>query len=487
MPGSRRNPVVVNFRAHELNTGSEEGARSDFEVMIAQLVDALHPGARRISPNPGDGGIDVFLGRLDDRIVVWQSKYFMPRVGRSQRRQIMESFASAQKNARAFGYRIDKWVLCVPSSMDHHTTLWWDGWKSAQHAETSTKICIWDETGLRSRLTRPEAAAVVAAFYPPPGGSPQLPAEAEVGIIVPPADLGPGASAPRDPADRHPRGGETIRIAGRNCLLQGDPQQWRGGDAWVLRTGAATVMAAPPNPAWFRQVLIRRPDPDAEAHAEAIDTQLRLLDRIGGRRGLPRLLEGRVSSVEAAVLSARPAGRTWREVFGPVAPARARPLDRVTAVGLLTVAERVADVLAGLHDAGHTHRALTPDGVLLLDPRGAPALRDLGLAGVRRRPGEGPAEYRAPEQERLGFHGAEVGFRTDVHRLAAMTYHCLTGRPPARGLPAPLHAFGFDVPAELDEVLLAALDPDPDRRPARPGLLIPALRAGIDRLARAGH
>ncbi|CAJ58922.1 MULTISPECIES: serine/threonine protein kinase [Frankia] len=485
MPGPRRDPIVVNFRAHELNTGSEEGARGDFEMMIAQLVDALHPGARRISPNPGDGGIDVFLGRLDDGIIVWQSKYFMPRVVGKHRRQIEESFASAQKNARASGYRIDEWILCIPSSMDHPTTLWWDGWKRTRQAETSTKICSWDETGLRSRLARPEAAAVVAAFYPQPGGSPRPSAE-QFGIAVPSADLGPGGSAAPGPVDQQPRGGETIRIAGRNCLLQGDPQQWRGGDAWVLRTGAATVMATPPRPAWFRQVLIRRPDSAADAHVAAIDTQLRLLDRIGGRHGLPRLIEGRVSSAEAAVLSARPAGRTWREVFGPVDPTRARPLDQVTAVGLLTVVERVADVLTRLHDAGHSHRALTPDGVILTTPRGTPTLRDLGLVGVRRRPGEGPAEYRAPEQERLGFHRPEVGFRTDVHRLAAMAYHCLTGRP-AGGLPAPLRAFGFDVPAELDEVLLAALDSDPDRRPGRPGLLIPALRAGTDHLARAGH
>lgn len=476
---------MVNFRAHEVNTGSAAGARADFEQMIAQLVDVFHPGARQVSANPGDGGIDVFHGRLDDRIVVWQSKYFMPQVAQAHHGQIRKSFASAQKNARAHGYRIDEWILCVPSSMDHPTTLWWDGWRRVQQAETSTKIDIWDETGLRSLLAKPPAAAVLAAYYPPPGGPRPPSPGAELGITVPPADAGAGALTPPRSVDRRPHAGETIRIAGCQCLLYGDPQEWRGGDAWVLRTGAAMVMSTPTRPAMFRQVLIRRPDPEAEAHAAAIDTQLRLLGRIGGRNGLPRLVDGRVGSTEAAVISVRPAGRTWREVFGPVNPARARPLDRVTATALLTVATRTAGVLSRLHETGHSHRALTPDGVTLPGPGDRPLIRDVGLAAVPRRPGEGPAEYRAPEQERLGFHGPEVGFRTDVYRLAAMIYHCLTGRPPAPGRSMPLRAFGLDVPDELEDALQAALDPDPARRPSRPDLLTPALRAGTRHLARS--
>ncbi|ONH59853.1 serine/threonine protein kinase [Frankia sp. CcI49] len=491
MSGPREN-LVVNFRAHELNTGSAAGARADFEQMVAQLVDVFYPGARQVSANPGDGGIDVFHGRLDGRIIVWQSKYFMPQVVRSHRDQIRESFASAQKNARAHGYVIDEWILCVPSSMDHPTTLWWDGWRRAQEAETSTRIDIWDETGLRSRLAQPAAGAVLAAYYPAHTRSRTSPPGAEAGEGIPASGRG-ACDAPEAPlatgpfsADRRPRAGETARIAGCDCLLQGDPQESRG-DGWVLRTGAAMVMSARPGPAWFRQVLIRRHDPQADEQAAAIETQLRLLDRIGGRNGLPRKAAGRVGPGEAAVVSARPAGRTWRDVFGPVAPARARPLDRVTAAALLAVAAAAADVLTRLHDTGHSHRALTPDAVVLPGPGGGAALRDLGLAAVARQPDEGPAEYRSPEQERLGLHGAEVGFRTDACRLAAMTYHCLTGRPPALGSPLPLRAFGLDLPDDLEELLSAALDPDPGRRPALPGPFVTALRAGSDHLGRVGR
>jgi|GEM_PF-3167652 len=515
---------MVNFRAHEMNTGSAAGARADFEQMIAQLVDALHPGARQVSANPGDGGIDVFLGRLDRQITVWQSKYFMPQVTRNHRGQIMESFASAQRNARAHGYRIGEWILCVPSSMDHPTTLWWDSWRRARQAETSTEIDIWDETALRSRLARPAAAAVLAAFYPPTGPRPRLPALAPASapapapgtataIVVPAAEIAADVSAPPPAAtaQQRPHAGETVRIAGRRCLLHGDPEEWRG-DAWILRTGAATVLPSPSSPsspssppkpsnpkpskrpephrpAWFRQVLIGRPGPEADAHAAAIDTQARLLDRFGGRGGLPRLVESRVGPAEAAVICARPAGRTWREVLGPMdAAARGRPLNPAEAAALLAVAANLAEILTRLHETGHDHRALVPDGVALLGGYGpGVALRDIGLAAVPRRPGEGPAEYRAPEQERLGFHGPQVGVRTDAYRLAAMTYHCLTGQPPAFGEVVPLRAFGLQVPDELDEALRTGLDPDPDRRPSLRDRFTPALRAGIDYFARAGR
>ncbi|WP_235498257.1 hypothetical protein [Frankia sp. R43] len=202
MSGPREN-LVVNFRAHELNTGSAAGARADFEQMVAQLVDVFYPGARQVSANPGDGGIDVFHGRLDGRIIVWQSKYFMPQVVRSHRDQIRESFASAQKDARAHGYVIDEWILCVPSSMDHPTTLWWDGWRRAQEAETSTRIDIWDETGLRSRLAQPAAGAVLAAYYPAHTRSRTSPPGAEAGEGIPASGRG-ACDAPEPRSRRAP-------------------------------------------------------------------------------------------------------------------------------------------------------------------------------------------------------------------------------------------------------------------------------------------
>lgn len=69
----------IHFGMHELRTGSVDGARADFEQMLAQLASATNPNVRMIAANPGDWGIDAFAGDLGSAIVVWQSKYFMRR------------------------------------------------------------------------------------------------------------------------------------------------------------------------------------------------------------------------------------------------------------------------------------------------------------------------------------------------------------------------------------------------------------------------
>ncbi|WP_250642954.1 hypothetical protein [Frankia sp. AiPa1] len=286
-------------------------------------------------------------------------------------------------------------------------------------------------------------------------------------------------------------------MAGRACLLEGDPVEQRGGDgSWVLREGAACVLGPVPRPVWFRQVLVRRPGDRAGAVLATVDGQLRLLAEIGARgAGLPSLVAGQLTAAEGVLLSARPTGRSWRDVFGPPAPRQMPPPDKAQAIALLRAAAGAGDALAMLHEAGYSHRAMTPDAVVLPGAsrsRSAvltrPGLRDLGLATVVRLAGEGPTEYRAPEQERLGIAGPHIGTRTDVFRLAAMAYHGLAGvRPGRAALPAPLRGcrLPFPVAQTLDEVLLRALDLDPNRRPNRIRVLADAFRLGAQHLARS--
>lgn len=65
----------INFWAHEVRT-NRQGAREDFEQMIGQLVRAVQPGVKAmvVAANPGDWGIDVFVGELSGVVTVWQSK-----------------------------------------------------------------------------------------------------------------------------------------------------------------------------------------------------------------------------------------------------------------------------------------------------------------------------------------------------------------------------------------------------------------------------
>ncbi|MEV4515785.1 hypothetical protein AB0K00_43380 [Dactylosporangium sp. NPDC049525] len=157
----------INFAAHQLRAGNIAGARDDFEQMLAMLLAAIYPGARAITANPGDWGIDILLGELSGLVVIWQSKYFWPVVGRSQQGQIRESFDSALAAADRNGYRLSQWVLCVPASMDPQTAQWWDNWRARRQRETGVAIELWHENVLRNHLIRPDCAHVRRHFYDP--------------------------------------------------------------------------------------------------------------------------------------------------------------------------------------------------------------------------------------------------------------------------------------------------------------------------------
>jgi tetratricopeptide (TPR) repeat protein len=171
----------INFAAHEVRTNAQ-GARQDFEEMIGQLVHAVRPGVvRMVAANPGDWGIDVFVGDLGGVVTVWQSKYFVPEVaGKAHQAQIRESFNSAVKNAAREGFTLTQWILCVPSSMDGPMTKWWDTWKRKKEREFGVVIDLWDETELRSLLISPDAEAVRRHYYEP--AQPTRPQTAVVGL-----------------------------------------------------------------------------------------------------------------------------------------------------------------------------------------------------------------------------------------------------------------------------------------------------------------
>ena len=155
----------ISFRTHEVRTGSIDGARADFEQMIGQLVRASTPAVRVVSANPGDWGIDVFIGSLADEIVVWQSKYFIDGIGPSQQQQIRESLKSLLATAGEKGFAVRRWVLCIPVSMDGPTTLWWDRWRKKAEKTHGIEIDLWDETELITLLISPDAEDVRAHYY----------------------------------------------------------------------------------------------------------------------------------------------------------------------------------------------------------------------------------------------------------------------------------------------------------------------------------
>jgi predicted NACHT family NTPase len=156
---------MISFHSIIAKTGSKEGARASFEEMLAQLIRLSQPGVRRVEANPGDWGIDVFVGQLDGLISVWQSKFFIDGVGEAQQEQIRQSLASLMASARAQGFSVDTWTLCIPSSMDPKATRWWDGWKKRAETEYGISIQLWDETELRSLLLSLDAGSLREAYF----------------------------------------------------------------------------------------------------------------------------------------------------------------------------------------------------------------------------------------------------------------------------------------------------------------------------------
>lgn len=160
------------------------------------------------------------------------------------------------------------------------------------------------------------------------------------------------------------------------------------------------------------------------------------------------------------------------------------------AMGVSYAADLMVQVLAALnaaHEIGIVHRDLKPDNIMVVHPRPhQPMVKvlDFGIAqGVfgESHPTEeggllfGTAEYMPPEQAR----GEKVDARADIYAAGAILFELLTGTVPFAGEtvqevlahvlvsapPSPAERVRT-IPAELDALVLSALDKDPRRRPA---------------------
>lgn len=133
------------------------------------------------------------------------------------------------------------------------------------------------------------------------------------------------------------------------------------------------------------------------------------------------------------------------------------------AARMRTAVVPIAQALESLHGEGIVHADVSPSNILF-DVDGRPALADLGasrLLGGDSRGGSTPG-FAAPESA-----DGDAGAAGDVFSLAAVAWFCLTGRAPvALQDRAPLPMLVPEADAELGDLLDAALDPDPERRPA---------------------
>ena len=137
-----------------------------------------------------------------------------------------------------------------------------------------------------------------------------------------------------------------------------------------------------------------------------------------------------------------------------------RPMNIRRAVEL---AVQVADAVADAHAAGFVHGGLSPDSIVITAKGHAkiPAFELASRGGFEPDLGEVKLrDYDSPEEAR----GQSADERSDIHSVGSVLYEMITTRRPLhRGASAP-SASNAHVPAELDEIVLKAVAPNPDSR-----------------------
>jgi predicted Ser/Thr protein kinase len=141
----------------------------------------------------------------------------------------------------------------------------------------------------------------------------------------------------------------------------------------------------------------------------------------------------------------------------------------------LKIVPQICEALQFAHDEGIVHRDIKPENILL-DKRGRLKIADFGLARLLRGAGGSPAtprdytltgpwqvmgtpHYMAPEQM---DDPLRVDHRADIYSLGVVFYEMLTGELPRGRFAPPSQKVQVDV--RLDEVVLRALEQEPQRR-----------------------
>ena len=135
----------------------------------------------------------------------------------------------------------------------------------------------------------------------------------------------------------------------------------------------------------------------------------------------------------------------------------------------LQIVPQICEALQFAHDEGIVHRDIKPENILL-DKKGRVKIADFGIAKILGAPGAvaitetkgaiGTPHYMAPEQVEKP---AAVDHRADIFSLGVVFYEMLTGELPL-GKFAPPSSRKVEVDVRLDEVVLHALEKDPQRR-----------------------
>jgi serine/threonine protein kinase/tetratricopeptide (TPR) repeat protein len=135
----------------------------------------------------------------------------------------------------------------------------------------------------------------------------------------------------------------------------------------------------------------------------------------------------------------------------------------------LTIVPKICEALQYAHNEGIVHRDIKPENILL-DKSGRVKIADFGIAKMMgdetgqqtltgTKDAVGTPHYMAPEQIEKPL---TVDHRADIYSLGVVFYEMLTGELPLGKFQPPSKKVQIDV--RLDEVVLHALEKEPERR-----------------------
>lgn len=130
---------------------SDAGAREIFEKICTKLLQTKFESSYSVKVSHGDDGIDIFVGDLNKDVDVYQCKYFIDGIGKSQKQQIRGSYKSAKE---AKNYKVNKWFLCLPCILTIEEHKWWSNWKTRTFNLDSIPITLCDGSFLINELKR---------------------------------------------------------------------------------------------------------------------------------------------------------------------------------------------------------------------------------------------------------------------------------------------------------------------------------------------
>ena len=156
----------VLFGRLQYAAGNEAGARSTFQMLVTDLVAVRYPAANEVAgPGGGDWGIDTYIGRLDDSVAVWQSKFFLDWKGKDQQDQVRDSLNQLMGKAADEGLHVEAWTLCVPCILPPKEQQWFDGWAKRNSRKYKVTIALWNGVQLRRHLMQEDAEHVRRAYF----------------------------------------------------------------------------------------------------------------------------------------------------------------------------------------------------------------------------------------------------------------------------------------------------------------------------------